>query len=185
MKKFIITEGERSRILGMHKKSTSRHYLMEQTTGEEGEDNMMVNKPGSGKNIVSSVEVTLKNNTKVTTEVIDVPFKEITEANYFQFESPNGGYLLNGAFDGTKYSIGDQVVVSAKIPLELLKVGGFLSDNILKNSITKSGNESFITITFNYTDDDYGLGTGLYYEVNEKGINGGNKVLAFNLEPKN
>lgn len=30
MKKFIITEEERSRILGMHKKSTSRHYLMEQ-----------------------------------------------------------------------------------------------------------------------------------------------------------
>ena len=32
MKKFIITEDERSRILGMHKKSTSRHYLNEQPT---------------------------------------------------------------------------------------------------------------------------------------------------------
>lgn len=33
MNKFIITEGERERILGMHKKSTSRHYLMESTIG--------------------------------------------------------------------------------------------------------------------------------------------------------
>ena len=31
MKKFIITEDERSRILGMHKTATSRHYLNEQT----------------------------------------------------------------------------------------------------------------------------------------------------------
>jgi hypothetical protein len=30
MKKFIITEEERSRILGIHKSRTSRHYLMEQ-----------------------------------------------------------------------------------------------------------------------------------------------------------
>ena len=32
MKKFIITEDERSRILGMHKTATSRHYLNEQVT---------------------------------------------------------------------------------------------------------------------------------------------------------
>jgi hypothetical protein len=34
MKKFIITEEERNRILGMHKSATSKHYLMEQTSGE-------------------------------------------------------------------------------------------------------------------------------------------------------
>jgi hypothetical protein len=185
MKKFIITEQERSRILGMHKKSTSRHYLMEQPTDNETQDDMMVNKPGSGKNISSSVEVTLKNNTKTTTEMINAPLEEIRDADYFSFDSPDGGYTFVGNFDETKYSIGDQVLVTAKIPLELLKVGGFLHDNIIKNSITKSGKESFITITFNYTDDDYGLGTGLYYDVNEKGPNGGNKKFAFVLEPKN
>jgi len=35
MKKFIITEEERSRILGMHKSATSRQYLME-ATGYQG-----------------------------------------------------------------------------------------------------------------------------------------------------
>ena len=34
MMKFIITEDERSRILGMHKTATSRHYLTEQVTGD-------------------------------------------------------------------------------------------------------------------------------------------------------
>jgi hypothetical protein len=34
MGKFIITEEERNRILGMHKTSTSNHYLMEQATGD-------------------------------------------------------------------------------------------------------------------------------------------------------
>jgi len=33
MKKFIISEEERNRILGMHKTATSKHYLMEQVTG--------------------------------------------------------------------------------------------------------------------------------------------------------
>lgn len=32
MMKFIITEDERSRILGMHESATSRHYLNEQVT---------------------------------------------------------------------------------------------------------------------------------------------------------
>lgn len=31
MNKFIITEEEKSRILGMHQTATSKHYLMEQT----------------------------------------------------------------------------------------------------------------------------------------------------------
>ena len=31
MKKFVITEEEKSRILGMHKSRTSNHYLMEQS----------------------------------------------------------------------------------------------------------------------------------------------------------
>jgi hypothetical protein len=31
MNKFIITEEERSRILGMHQNATSKHYIMEQT----------------------------------------------------------------------------------------------------------------------------------------------------------
>jgi hypothetical protein len=31
MKKFVITEEEKSRILGMHKTRTSNHYLMEQS----------------------------------------------------------------------------------------------------------------------------------------------------------
>ena len=34
MNKFIITEQERSRILVMHKKRTSNHYLMEQVSGD-------------------------------------------------------------------------------------------------------------------------------------------------------
>lgn len=34
MMKFIITEDERSRILGMHESATSRHYLNEQVTGD-------------------------------------------------------------------------------------------------------------------------------------------------------
>ena len=34
MNKFIITEQERSRILNMHKKRTSSHYLMEQVSGD-------------------------------------------------------------------------------------------------------------------------------------------------------
>jgi hypothetical protein len=33
MKSLLITESERNRILGMHKSATSKHYLMEQTTG--------------------------------------------------------------------------------------------------------------------------------------------------------
>ena len=36
MKKFIITEEERSRILGMHKSATSRQYLMEGFTAPNG-----------------------------------------------------------------------------------------------------------------------------------------------------
>ena len=34
MNKFIITEQEKSRILDMHKTRTSRHYLMEQVSGD-------------------------------------------------------------------------------------------------------------------------------------------------------
>jgi hypothetical protein len=34
MKKFIITEEEKNRIIGMHKTATSKHYLMEQVTGD-------------------------------------------------------------------------------------------------------------------------------------------------------
>ena len=34
MKSLLITESERNRILGMHKSATSKHYLMEQTTGD-------------------------------------------------------------------------------------------------------------------------------------------------------
>ena len=33
MKQFLITEEERNRILNLHEERTSRHYLMEQTTG--------------------------------------------------------------------------------------------------------------------------------------------------------
>jgi hypothetical protein len=35
MKKFIITEEEKGRILGMHKTASSKHYLKEQVTGDD------------------------------------------------------------------------------------------------------------------------------------------------------
>jgi hypothetical protein len=34
MKRIIISEQEKNRILGMHKSATSKHYLMEQVTGD-------------------------------------------------------------------------------------------------------------------------------------------------------
>jgi len=37
MSKLIITEEEKSRILGMHKTRTSKHYLMEQETVPDSE----------------------------------------------------------------------------------------------------------------------------------------------------
>ena len=49
MKKFIITEEERSRILGMHKKSTSRHYLMEQSNKKIGDFTYSVVETKNGK----------------------------------------------------------------------------------------------------------------------------------------
>jgi hypothetical protein len=40
MKKFIITEEEKNKILGMHKSATSKHYLMEQTTCDKTFDDL-------------------------------------------------------------------------------------------------------------------------------------------------
>jgi hypothetical protein len=60
MKKFIITEDERSRILGMHESATSRHYLNEQVTGET-EDLWirLVNKLGKDKFTINGSHATL------------------------------------------------------------------------------------------------------------------------------
>ena len=154
----------------MHKKSTSRHYLMEQTR---------------------VANVTLTNNTSGTTETIDVPIKY--EPGTVQNDEY---YLIDAYFDKTKYSSGDKVSVSAKIPFKVLKSPkkneyfpySSLKDfpNIEKDSINKSGNESFITITFKYDDDNFGSGyvDGLFYEIDEKGSNNKNRGLLFSLGPK-
>jgi hypothetical protein len=168
MKKFIITEEEKNRIIEMHKKSTSRHYLMEQTR---------------------VANVTLTNNTSGTTETIDVSIKY--EAATLQNDEY---YFIDAYFDETKYSVGDKVSFSAKIPFKVLKFdkkNEYFTDNftnITNNSINKSGDESTIKINFNYGEYSYDFGSGynngLFYEIDEKGSNNKNRGLLFSLGPK-
>lgn len=56
MKKFIITEEEKSRILGMHKTMTSRHYLKEQ----KRTDTVTAKLIGDGETAMKGKDITLR-----------------------------------------------------------------------------------------------------------------------------
>lgn len=68
MNKFIITEQEKSRILNMHKKSTSRHYLKEQVTGDTLDGQTIVELIVKKGSIGSSVKLSNGKTYTYTTE---------------------------------------------------------------------------------------------------------------------
>lgn len=108
MKKFIITEEERSRILGMHKKSTSRHYLMEQETQVFDSNYFNTNKTGTVKFNSSKAF-------PVVDEVNNIPDSDLTFSNNWTFDNSvfNGravaGWKGNNewkyVFDGEKLNL--------------------------------------------------------------------------------
>jgi len=108
MKKFIITEEERSRILGMHKKSTSRHYLMEQETQVFDSNYFNTNKTWTVKFNSSKAF-------PVVDEVNNIPDSDLTFSNNWTFDNSvfNGravaGWKGNNewkyVFDGEKLNL--------------------------------------------------------------------------------
>jgi len=89
----------------------------------------MVNKPGSGKNIIAVVDAVVKNNTKGTEEVVKLSLDEDTYGSDYMGRSDLGpstlkmledyGYYLVGILDKKKYSDGDSFVITATIPFRL------------------------------------------------------------------
>jgi hypothetical protein len=60
MKKFIITEEERSRILGMHKSATSKQYLMEYDIDDDNKMNFITELTSDGgQEIMNEIGITV------------------------------------------------------------------------------------------------------------------------------
>lgn len=60
MKKFIITEEEKSRILGMHHKASNRHYLKEQVEGQPRTDTVTTKVIGDGEMAMKGKDVIIR-----------------------------------------------------------------------------------------------------------------------------
>jgi hypothetical protein len=114
MKKFIITEDEKSRILGMHQNATSRQYLMEeneQGNNQSGIDLLVQKWAGKkiSKNAIlqtwadsQKIKVSGKNNDIFEFKVQFLPaliednYNHYTEATYKYNPSKNVWYDQNG-----------------------------------------------------------------------------------------
>jgi len=97
MKKFIITEGERERILNLHKTRSSKQYLMEQTCANESPNFEPSNfrshsRPGS----LEFVQV--GKSMEVPSGTYTLKPANVGTSNYYVFDSSGcwTGYILSG-----------------------------------------------------------------------------------------
>lgn len=174
----------------------AEHGIIKPLVSEQDEmGDEMINKKGYGENLVSSVNVQIKNNDTQNTETISASFKEDMAANHFLSKSSltdwdkmvlnDYGYSLIGVLDKTKYKLGDEISIDIKVPLSLTRNSEQLSKNIKNETITKSGGkDTFIymkCVITNTEDSDSFDAIGGYYEVEEKGPGEGNKKLLVEL----
>ena len=99
MKTFIINEEEKKRILGMHKSSTSNHYLIKEQ--EEDSYSDLYGKTVTYKDESTGVEIKGKINNLVKVEPNDI----FISHDYFAVTNPDEtGYVANmGPSKGTVY----------------------------------------------------------------------------------
>ena len=125
MKKFVITEEEKNRILGMHKSASSIHYLMEQETVNPTEDltpknlSMLQSLNGGSYNIDFSKFLIYGpgKNLNIKNTIIDVPSALSGKYN-FQYFAP--GQYTNQIEKLTNAGFTNEEILT-KYPLVLLK----------------------------------------------------------------
>jgi hypothetical protein len=99
MKSLLITESERNRILGMHKSATSKHYLMEQSTGTTtGSSLTYVSSPGKVGDVNYHI---YKNNTN-------------NKFYLYTNNTPNGPVTLSDDNGGQGFNTAADVVTQLK-----------------------------------------------------------------------
>lgn len=165
----------------------------------------LINKPGSGRKIIASIDATVKNNTKGTEEVVNVSLDEDTFANYFLDPTgtfatltpdllkmlSNYGYYMVGALNKSKYSPGDSLTITAKLPFKLGnstidRPGSKASINYAEKSI--SGNSTIITLNASVVENPSNPGRyyamSISYEIDETSPFADFKKVNFNLHFK-
>jgi hypothetical protein len=134
MGKFIITEEEKSRILGMHKSATSNHYLTEQTTGD------------TQLKVINSVDAfnTLYSNGY---NKINTPYNGVWYQNTFTFN----GYKINVTLPLSPKS---DVNVEIKLELEPTKIQRMIDDGVLeKENYDYQKLSNYKSLVFNIYDN--------------------------------
>ena len=119
---------------------------------EQEEDDMMINKPGSGKNITSSVGVTIKNLTKNTEETIMSKFYDSDDYNRVlgdieatgvnrDFYDDMFGYYVQTVLSKNDYDNYDNLMVEFIFPfsVENLNVENDSKDLVSKLKLTPMG----------------------------------------------
>ena len=114
-------------------------------------DDMMINKPGSGENLRSSVRVTVKNLTKGNEETVngklydnnnwDELLYKIEGGEYVSDLSKNQGYAVGVGVNRQNYNEGDSLVVSFTAPVTVTKLNaaGRSKETISRIGITNAG----------------------------------------------
>jgi hypothetical protein len=186
------TSGSKSDITSNNKttpNTSNSNYKNANDSFEDKDD--LINKPGSGKNIVATVNVNIKNNTKKTEEIVKINFTEDQDANKYlgdpnltadlkDYFKNNYGYELWGFAKKNKYSVGDSIYITATIPLEL---GNSRTSKTLSNInlATKSNSGKNTTIQIHgsivKSNDDHIAPIRITYEVNEPSPFGPKKQL--------
>ena len=132
--------------------------LLESTIGDvrplisEQEDDMMINKPGSGKNITSSVNVTVKNLTKNSEEEVTSKFYDNDDYSEILSKIEQGGqsqsfykdmfgYAVETILKKDNYDDFDSLMVEFIIPLSVedLEVSNYSKNLVSKLDYTSVG----------------------------------------------
>lgn len=167
-----------------------------QTTSQKSndsneDDDMMVNKPGSGKNVISSIAINIKNTTKNTNETIMSSFREDNFSSEYDMAtvSPelqklgdsNYGYSAYVELNKNKYSFGDSVNITFSVPFILGKVIKSTNDSINNINTSVSGGKTNVTIYGKITEDKNRINTigsiSAIFKVDESNPFGGDKNL--------
>jgi len=140
MNKFIITEEEKNRILGMHKSATSNHYLMEQ----------------GNTNFINEIMSDLEKLGFVKTGIVGGDWDGFISSNqhpgkYYQLKKGNVGLIFNEGSGLLIITVGTRISIS--------NMG---SDNLSNSSFAKS----FKAYDNGKNVLDGGIGTGPEENVN-------------------
>jgi hypothetical protein len=160
----LITKGSGSKPNGDNTtpinadRKANPNYKNANDSFEDKDD--MVNKPGSGKGLISSIDATINNLTKGTSEVVKLNFKKDTDYNYLSsfLDGITGavaddirnsyGYVFYGETKGDKYGEDDSLLITINVPLILKNSEiNHISKNVISNVNTSiSGKNTKVSI---------------------------------------